>query len=182
MDKKSDENDSGGSEPQENRRGSNSLLIALILAGLVVLLFYNRGEERSLVSASFFQEQLANNNIEQVRIGELRVYGTFKIRPDAPPVMKDGVKTVEKGEDGQPLKYLRKFAFNRSTDAGWVVKFEDQLEKAGVKDFGFLDRDNTQQIMYFIVLIGLPLAILFFIHDASANTQRHHGRGFLIGL
>ena len=116
MEKKSDENGSAGHESQEGRRGNNSLLIALILAGLVLLLFYNRGEERSLVSASFFQEQLAKDNVLRVSIGEQRVYGTFRIRPLAPPLIEDGKPKAQKDEDGQPLKYLKKFAFNRSTD------------------------------------------------------------------
>ncbi len=104
MDKKSDENGSTGPDSQEGRRGNNSLLIALILAGLVLLLFYNRGEERSLISASFFQEQLAKENIERVSIGEHRVYGTFKIRPEAPPLIEEGVPKIQKDDDGQPLK------------------------------------------------------------------------------
>ena len=58
MDKKSNENEPSSPESSENKRGNNSLLIALILAGLVMLLFYNRGEERSLISLSFFQEHL----------------------------------------------------------------------------------------------------------------------------
>ncbi len=187
MDKKSDENDPSGppgnSEPQENRRGNNSLLIALILAGLVVLLFYNRGEERSLVSVSFFQVQLDKDNIEQIRIGERRVYGTFKIRPEAPPVMEEGVAKVQKGEDGEPVKYLKKFAFNRPTDAGWVVQFQTELEEAGIEDFGYLDPDNTQQVLYFIALIGLPLAILFFLFMMLRRTRSDiMGGGFLSGF
>ncbi len=97
MDKKSDENGSTGSDSQEGRRGNNTLLIALILAGLVLLLFYNRGEERSLISASFFQDQLAKENIERVGIGEQRVYGTFKIRPEAPPLIEEGVLESPEG-------------------------------------------------------------------------------------
>lgn len=182
MDKKSEENGSNSPEAQDGRRGNNSLLIALILAGLVLLLFFNRGEERSLVTASFFQEELAKENVESVSIGEQRVYGTFKIRPDAPPLIEDGVAKPQKDDDGQPLKYLRKFAFNRVTDSGWVVQFENQLKKANV-DYEVLDRDNTQQIMYFIVLIGLPLAILFFLFVMLRRTRSDiMGGGFLSGF
>ena len=58
MDKKSEKNEAPTTEPQEGKRGNNSLIIALLLAGSLVLLFYNRGEERDAVSASFFQTEL----------------------------------------------------------------------------------------------------------------------------
>ena len=84
MDKKSEKNEAPTPEPQESRRGNNSLIIALLLAGSLILLFYNRGEDRSAVSASFFQTELERGNVEKVSIGERRVYGTFKTMPDAP--------------------------------------------------------------------------------------------------
>ena len=186
MDNKSDDRDpsgnSSGSESQE-KRGNNSLLIALILAALVMLLFYNREEPRDLVSASFFQKELVRGNVEDVRIGDRRVYGTFKTRPEVPPQMEEGVEKVEKDDEGNPLKYRKKFAFNRSTDSGWVVQFEKRLQDAGIKDYGHLDPDNTQQVMYFIALIGLPLAILFFLFMMLRRTRGDMmGGGFLSGF
>lgn len=184
MDKKSDEKlTPQGSEGQPTRRSNNSLLIALVLAALVMMLFYNRGEERSLISASFFQTQLEKGNVESVRIGEQRVFGTFLIRPEAPPVKdEDGNSEVPKGEDGQPEKYLKKFAFNRSTDAGWVVGLEQQLKEKGI-EYDYLDPDNTQQIMYFILMVGLPLAILFFLFMMLRRTRSDiMGGGFLSGF
>jgi cell division protease FtsH len=182
MDKKSDENGSPSPESPENKRSNNSLWIALILAGLMILLFYNREEEVSLVSASFFQQELEKKNIDRVSIGEHRVYGTFLIRPEEPPVVENGGKQIQKGEDGQPQKYLKKFAFNRTTDAGWVVQFENQMKAAGV-EFEIRDPDNTQQVMYFIALIGLPLAILFFLFMMLRRTRSDiMGGGFLSGF
>ena len=201
MEKKPDQKDSGGSEPQENRRGNNSLFIALILAGLVVLLFYNRGEDRSLITASFFQSELERNNIERVSIGERRVYGTFITRPEIPPGEQsaldkaassedsketDGAGSAAEGTDetvsSEPTKYLDKFAFNRPTDAGWVVQLEKELKAANVS-YDYLDPDNTQQVMYFIALIGLPLAILFFLFMMLRRTRSDiMGGGFLSGF
>ena len=192
MDKKSEKNETPTPEPQEGKRGNNSLIIALLLAGSLVLLFYNRGEERSAVSASFFQTELARGNVEEVSIGERRVYGTFKTAPDAPIVApEEAVSTTddskETSEETSPAKdedkkYLKKFYFNRSTDAGAAVELENQL-KAGKVEYTYLEPDNTQQIIYFVALIGLPLAILFLpVHDATANEKRHHGRWLFIGL
>lgn len=182
MDKKSDENGSPRPDSLDNKRGNNTLWIFLILAGLMILLFYKRDEEYSVVSASFFQEQLEKDNIDRVSIGDHRVYGTFKIRPEEPPAVENGVQKVTKGEDNLPKKYLKKFAFNRTTDSGWVVQFENQLREAGI-EYEIRDPDNTQQIMYFIALIGLPLAILFFLFMMLRRTRSDiMGGGFLSGF
>jgi cell division protease FtsH len=185
MDNKSDQkspHSPSGSEPQE-RRGNNPLVIALILAALVMLLFYKSAEDRSLISASFFDSQLQKGNIESIRIGEQRVIGTFKTRPEVPSVTEDGLQQVPKDTDGQPQKYKKEFAFNRSTDIGWEVQFIKELKEAGVTDYGHLDPDNTQQIIYFIALIGLPLAILFFLFMMLRRTRSDMmGGGFLSGF
>ncbi len=192
MDKKSEKNDKPTPEPQEGKRGNNSLIIALLLAGSLVLLFYNRGEERSAVSASFFQTELARGNVEEVSIGERRVYGTFKTAPDAPVVAAEeaapNADDPKKDEEDKPSavaeekKYLKTFYFNRSTDAGAAVELENQL-KAGKVEYAYLEPDNTQQIIYFIALIGLPLAILFFLFMMLRRTKSDiMGGGFLSGF
>lgn len=182
MDKKSDDKPAKSPQAEPARRGNNSLLIALILAALVLMLFYNRGEERSLVSASYFQKQLESKNVESVLIAEQQVLGTFKIRPDAPPVEVNGKKEIQKGEDGEPVKYLKKFAFNRPTDAGWIVSLENQLESAKI-DYTYLSPDNTQQILYFLLMVGLPLGVLFFIFMMIRRTRSDMmGGGFLSGF
>jgi len=192
MDKKSEKNETSTSEPQEGKRGNNSLIIALLLAGSLVLLFYNRGEERSAVSASFFQTELARGNVEEVSIGERRVYGTFKTAPDAPVVAAEeaapatddakGSEAEKSPVDAQEKKYLKKFYFNRSTDAGAAVELENQL-KAGKVEYTYLEPDNTQQIIYFVALIGLPLAILFFLFMMLRRTKSDiMGGGFLSGF
>ncbi|TWU57493.1 ATP-dependent zinc metalloprotease FtsH [Rubripirellula reticaptiva] len=193
MDKKSDDqspknnvrdrvNGTPGPENQPNRRNNNSLLIALILAALVLMLFYNRSEERSLVSASFFQHELERGNVENILIGEQQVFGTFVTRPEAPPVEVDGKEEVRKGEDGEPEKYLKKFAFNRSTDAGWVVQLQSQLEKANI-DYGYLAKDNTEQVLYFLLMVGLPLGVLLFLFMMLRRSRGDMmGGGFLSGF
>ncbi|MAI71249.1 MAG: cell division protein FtsH [Rhodopirellula sp.] len=192
MDKKSEKNEAPASEPQESKRGNNSLIIALLLAGSLVLLFYNRGEERSTVSASFFQTELARGNVEEVSIGERRVYGTFKTAPDAPvAIQNEPTSTSDDSEDptaekppksDDEKKYLKKFFFNRSTDAGAAVELENQLKAENV-EYTYLEPDNTQQIIYFIALIGLPLAILFFLFMMLRRTKSDiMGGGFLSGF
>lgn len=184
MEKKTDQSEPNRPEQQENRRGNNSLFIAIIFAALFVLLFYNRGEERSLITASFFQSELSRGNIEEVGIAERRVYGKFVTRPDIPeearPKADPDRNSKAKSEDSD--QYLEQFAFNRPTDAGWVTQLESQLKLQNVQ-YNYLEPDNTQQVIYFIALIGLPLGILFFLFMMLRRTRSDiMGGGFLSGF
>ncbi|MDA8745730.1 ATP-dependent zinc metalloprotease FtsH [Rubripirellula amarantea] len=183
MDNQNNEKTPPGQEAQPARRGNNSLLIALILAALVMMLFYSRTDDRSVVSASFFLEQLEKENIERVRIDEDRVIGEFKIRPDIPASAK-AETALATGSDGDEQKYLKEFAFSRPTDAGWVVKLEERLENSKSKiDYGYAPRDNTAQLLYFLAMVGLPLAVLLFFFMMLRRTRSDiMGGGFLSGF
>src|SRR6056297_2315533 len=111
MEKKSDEKSPQAPEPTANRRGNNSLLIALILTALVLMLFFNRAEERSLVSASFFQKQLDRGNVAEVQIGEQQVFGEFRTRPPMPSELGEEPEEAEEGEEQEAEAYLKEFAF-----------------------------------------------------------------------
>ncbi len=180
MDNRPEDSNSGAES--RGRRGNNSLLIFLVVAGLVAMLFFNRGTERSEIPASFFQDQLAKNNIETVSIGERRVLGTFKHRPNAPTVMLESGRTVNTEKDGKPVQLLKEFYFNRSLDNGAVVRLEEQLQDNDVP-YEVLPPDNTQQILSAIVFIGLPIAILVFVFMMIRRTRSDMmGGGFLSGF
>lgn len=182
MDKKTDQRETPGTEQPENRRGNNSLLIAIIIAALVVLLFYNRQEERSGISASFFQTELDKGNIEEVGIAERRVYGKFVTRPEIPESAKPNSTQESRRNTPEENQYLEKFVFNRPNDAGWVTQLESQLKLQNVR-YSYLEPDNTQQVIYFIALIGLPLGILFFLFMMLRRTRSDiMGGGFLSGF
>jgi cell division protease FtsH len=193
MDKNSDNNGSGGSgpdsqnnrsqdgRPQPNRRSNNSILIFLILAALVALLFYQGTENRSEILVSQFQEELAKGNVEEVRIADRYVYGKFKIPPEA-PAAKEGAKTDEPGDEGQPKKLLEEFRVVRTNDAGWAVNLEKELKAKGVQ-FGYQPPDETLQMLSLFAMIGLPLAILFFLFMMFRRTRSDlMGGGFLSGF
>ena len=182
MDKKTDQRETPGTEQPENRRGNNSLLIAIIIAALVVLLFYNRQEERSGISASFFQTELDKGNIEEVGIAERRVYGKFVTRPEIPESARPNSTQESRRDTSEENQYLEKFVFNRPNDAGWVTQLESQLKLQNVR-YSYLEPDNTQQVIYFIALIGLPLGILFFLFMMLRRTRSDiMGGGFLSGF
>ena len=85
-------------------------------------------------------------------------------------------------KDGETVKYLKKFYFNRSTDVGSVALLEQNLRDADVP-YTVLDPDNTQNIISMIAFIGLPLAILFFLFMMLRRTRSDiMGGGFLSGF
>ena len=149
----------------------------MIILSLVALLFFRTSEPRSTVTASFFQEQLENDNVESVRIGDRYVLGTFKTSPDAPKV-NGKVQTV----DGKPKKLLKKFQFNRGSDLGSGLKLEEQLDAADV-DYEFLGPDQTQNFINAIFFVGVPLGILVFLFMMIRRTRSDiMGGGFLSGF
>lgn len=189
MDNQSNSNAPQDKEKGPAKRGNNSLLIALVIAALVMMLFYGRGEERSVVTAKFFYDQLQKENVQAVRIDQERVVGEFKIRPEMPKSQKkteSGTASKSPKDEETPQEegtYLKEFAFNRPTDAGWVVQFQQELRDAGIEDFGYPERDNTAEVLYFLAMIGLPLAILvFFFMMLRRSRSDMMGGGFLSGF
>jgi len=173
MEKRSDE-----STPQ--RRGGNSWLIALVLLLAFGLIFFNREEERSRITASFFNEQLAAGNILSVEIGDLRVLGTFKTTVDEPP--QPGVTTVAEKTDAAPKTLRKKFYFVRPTDDTFSSKLADQLEANNVA-FEFSPRDNRAEIISWILMIGLLLGVPLFLFYTLRRTRNDiMGGGFLSGF
>ena len=186
MEKRSDQNEPEKKEALEKdegpKRGNNTFIIALVLTALVAMLFMNRGPNVPEVPASFFLDQLDSNNVESVRIADERVYGSFKVRPEAPKILEDGEMVAPKDDNGNPLKLEKDFYFRRSTDPGAAVQLQEQLRAADV-DYRIMPRDNTQQIISMLVFVGIPIAILLILFTMLRRTRSDiMGGGFLSGF
>ncbi|EMI28607.1 ATP-dependent zinc metalloprotease FtsH [Rhodopirellula europaea] len=179
MKKDSESNSSDKSNKEElstGRRGGNPMIIALVITVLAAMLFFNQPEPSSLISASFFRSQLEKNNIESVEIGDIEVSGTFKTRPQMPASESaDG--------DENPKELLKRFRFTRPAGADYAVQLSEDLEKRNIKDWKFSPPDNTAAILNLLILVGLPLAIFFFIFMMIRRTRNDMmGGGFLSGF
>ncbi|CAD72930.1 ATP-dependent zinc metalloprotease FtsH [Rhodopirellula baltica] len=179
MKKDSESNSSDKSNKEElstGRRGGNPMIIALVITVLAAMLFFNQPEPSSLISASFFRSQLEKNNIESVEIGDIEVSGTFKTRPQMPASESaDG--------DAKPKELLKRFRFTRPAGADYAVQLSEDLEKRNIKDWKFSPPDNTAAILNLLILVGLPLAIFFFIFMMIRRTRNDMmGGGFLSGF
>lgn len=172
MEKRSDE-----TTPQ--RRGGNTWLIALVLLLAFGLIFFNREEDRSKITASFFNEQLAADNILSVEIADARVLGTFRTSVEVP--VQPGVVVGEKTE-GAPKMLNKKFFFVRPTDDAFGTKLATQLEQSSVP-FEFAPRDNSAEIISWVLMIGLLLGVPLFLFYTLRRTRNDiMGGGFLSGF
>ncbi|MEP4682605.1 MAG: ATP-dependent metallopeptidase FtsH/Yme1/Tma family protein, partial [Rhodopirellula bahusiensis] len=179
MKKDSESNSSDKSNKEEvstGRRGGNPMIIALVITVLAAMLFFNQPEPSSLISASFFRSQLEKNNIRSVEIGDIEVSGTFKNRPEVPA-------SESADADAKPKEFLKRFRFTRPAGADYAVQLSEDLEKRNIKDWKFAPPDNTAAILNLLILVGLPLAIFFFIFMMIRRTRNDMmGGGFLSGF
>ena len=183
MDNPNDTERNNSTESQTPRRGNNTIWIVVIILVALMMLFYNRSEPRSMVSASYFWEQVAKENVESVKVSQEKVLGTFKIRPEIPA--KELLKESDSASTNvTETTYLKEFAFNRPLDAGWVVRFEERLDKANSKiGYRYLPRDNTADMLSLFVMIALPVAIFLFILMMLRRSRGDMmGGGFLSGF
>ncbi|SMP72195.1 cell division protease FtsH [Neorhodopirellula lusitana] len=166
-------------EGEGGRRGGNPVLIAVVIAALAAMLFLNRTEPRSEITASFFQEQLEKGNVEKVRIGDLDVSGSFKIRPEL-PVDEDA--NAEDAAKPEPL--LKEFVFTRPGGEEYANALAKELQAKNITDYAFLKPDSTAAVMQVLLMLALPLGILFLVFTMIRRSRNEMmgGGGFLSGF
>ena len=172
--------DSDGQQVPQRR--NNGLLIAIVLGVVAVILFMRSPETGDKITASFFRSELDRGNIEQVFIGERVVSGSFKVEPEAPPVIENGVEVVPKDSDGNPKKLKKKFAFYISPDPESSARIEQLVDAAKVP-FEHLPENNTREVISWLILVGLPIALILFVFLMIRRTRNDlMGGGFLSGF
>jgi len=164
------------------RRGGNTWMIFLVLLIAVGLMFFNREEQRSEIKASFFKQQLRNNNVQDVKIGELRVLGTFKTTVN-PPILAG--ETTDKPATGTATKVeplLKKFFFVRPAGDAYSTKLMEELEQSSV-DYTFSAPDNTAELLSWLLMLGLLVGLPLFLFFTLRRTRNDMmGGGFLSGF
>ncbi|WP_153555478.1 ATP-dependent zinc metalloprotease FtsH [Roseimaritima sediminicola] len=165
------------------RRGNNALLLLLVFASVLAIMYFNRGTPRSQISYSFFSKELARGNIESVQIGTTYVLGRFKTPPlpeSEPGAPAADADTAAEGDQPKPL--LKEFRFERLPDDGSITELKDELLSKGVHVEG-IPKDNTYDILSFIMILALPLVIIgFFIYTLRRSRGEMMGGGFLSGF
>ncbi len=160
------------------RRGGNSWLIALVLLLAFGLIFFNREEDRSKITASHFNQELASGNIESVEIQDFRVLGTFKTSVQEPPPPGQ----VAADSAAEPKTLRKKFYFVRPDDQGYAIRLEEQLRAADVP-YEFAPKDNRGEILSWVLMIGLLVGLPLFLFYTLRRTRNDiMGGGFLSGF
>ncbi len=175
MEKQSESNTDATSNG--GRRGNNVLVLMLVFAVVIGILYWNRPTPRSTISFSFFQKELRRDNIESVEISRQEIQGNFKVPPkiDPPP----GETRVDQDSD---RTYLKQFRTVRPPGESVEAALIEELDTAGVH-YEIIPPDETMQIIYLLVMIGLPLAIIgFFIYTIRRSRGDMMGGGFLSGF
>ena len=160
-------------DSEKPRRNNNSLLIFAVVAALLLMLFFNRGDNVPSISASFFDKELARGNVQSLNIGQEKVYGEFKVKPEA----------KNDTDDETSEKLAKAFVFNRPAEDGYAAALKERAMKAGVEDYDFQPPDRTGEIISLLGLFGLPLLILLFLFFMFRRTRSEMmGGGFLSGF
>lgn len=164
------------------RRSGNTWMIFLVLLIAIGLMFYGREEPRSEIKASFFKQQLRNNNVQDVKIGELRVLGTFKTTVNAPVTASETAEKTANGATTKSEPLLKKFYFVRPSGDAYVTKLTEELELSGV-DYNFAAPDNTAELLSWLLMIGLLVGLPLFLFFTLRRTRNDiMGGGFLSGF
>ncbi|QEG41402.1 ATP-dependent zinc metalloprotease FtsH [Roseimaritima ulvae] len=175
--KKRDGDEGGGG----GRRGNNAVLLLIVFASVLAIMYFNRGTERSQISYSFFESELARGNIESVRIGTTYVTGRFKTPPPPEP-LPGQAEDEPSSDDDKPEPLLKDFRYERLPDDGSIKELKDELLRRGVHVEG-IPKDNTYDILSFLMILALPLVIIgFFIYTLRRSRGDMMGGGFLSGF
>jgi cell division protease FtsH len=170
-------------DPSSQRRPGNSWLILLVLLLAFGLIFFNREEDRSKVSASFFNEQLDKNNVESVEISGLRVVGTFKTEVADPTRGVDAKPPAVNAKPPAGVKTnVKRFYFVRPTEDGYATRLAERLESKKVP-YEFSPPDNSAEIIGWLLTLGLLLGVPLFLFYTLRRTRNDiMGGGFLSGF
>ena len=184
-----DDDKKPGGKPQLpllRRNNPNMWWVGVILLGTLLMVVLNQGPQRSQIREDFFLEQLKSGNVSKVTyVGEHKVIGTFKTRPEAPEEYDaDGKLSQPTSKGGQPIKLQQRFSveldrqmseFRRKQLEDWYSEYDVHTEHQPAEErYGLLVATAT---------IVLPLVLLFFLWNMFRRTRdQMMGGGFLSGF
>ena len=172
----------------ENRRGTprSAGLGLMLLLGIMLMVgtvfFVQQKRDVTTIPVSFFEEQLAAQNILQITIAQTKADGVFKDPPLLPPQLNaKGQLEPQLNADKSPKKANRKFVVfldpNRSKDPA----FGELLRKSGaqIEDEAYSDPTYTLYFMVMAVSIILFVIVMWFMRRTQSQMM---GGGFFSGF
>ncbi len=160
------------------RSGPNVWVLLAIFGTLALALFVLPGQSRSTISYSFFVEQIQNDNVELVQLGEQEATGKFRQKPPEPAFIDRHGKLVP----GDPKKQLfDNFRVVLPRDGDSRGKLTDLLRSKNI--YVENEPQSNALIMFYLLLLVVPIALLAFFWFSFRRTRdQMMGGGFLTGF
>jgi cell division protease FtsH len=160
------------------RSGPNVWVLLAIFGTLALALFVLPGQSRSTISYSFFVEQIQNDNVELVQLGEQEATGKFRQKPPEPAFIDRHGKLVP----GDPKKQLfDNFRVVLPRDGDSRGKLTELLRSKNI--YVENEPQSNALIMFYLLLLVVPIALLAFFWFSFRRTRdQMMGGGFLTGF
>ena len=81
-----DDRRQAGQQPLLRRGLPNFWVIILIFAAIMLGVYYLQNSQTSVISYDFFINQVKDDNVASVQLGDQEAIGTFRSPPDMPPL------------------------------------------------------------------------------------------------
>ena len=167
----------GDGKPSLRRTGPNIWVLLLFVGIMAAALLTMQGGRKSLIQYSFFLDQLRNENILEVQIGENEATGLFVTPPPKPSYFdRDGKLKTDKGETLS--KNFRVVLPRDSESRGKLTALLDE-EKVRYEN----EPPSNALLMFYMLVLLVPLALFAFFWFSYRRTRdQMMGGGFLSGF
>ena len=144
----------------------------MVVVFVAILLWSNRtASNLSVISYSFFREQLEKGNIAKATEEGRKIYGEFKDPPIDPEAKKEAGKT--------PEHLKKKFVTNLTPAASESEELDKMLvDKLGSKYSSNPPADNTLMLMMFYMFITVGLVVVIWVMFRRTRDQMMGGGMF----
>lgn len=165
------------------RPRQNIWIMVLLLVGLGVVFYVTSQPPVSKISYLEMIEQLKEDNVLWVKIGEQRVTGEFRTPPEQKERNEEGELVVKKDKKGEPIRYNNRFWYVAPhPDSEDAKTIEAELADKGVYREN-VEESNSTSILIMVVYLMLPIALIVFLFIMFRRTRDQlMGGGFLSGF
>ena len=169
----------GDAKTSTQRAGPNIWVLLLFIGVMGVALLTIPWDRKSIVPYSFFLEQIRQDNILYVKLGQSDGTGQFKEPPEkAPEFDREGKRKEVTEKDAKYHKHFRVILPSDSQSRGVLTKL------LGEKNVRYENEPPSNALLVFYMLVLLvPLALFAFFWFSYRRTRdQMMGGGFLAGF
>ena len=163
-----------GDTAPPRRPASNVWIVLLIFGIIAVAIVTMQGAARSIISYSFFLEQVEAGNILQVKLGEQEATGLFREAPETQPRYDRDGKLI--ASDGKPLNRQFRVILPRDGESRGKLTMLLNDKKVLYEN----EPASNALLMFYLLLLLVPLILFgFFWFSFRRTRDQMMGGGFL---